>query len=237
VGRVFAEAQIYRIDHYLGKEAVQNLMALRFGNALFEPLWSRASIRDVQITIGEQIGVEGRGGYYDRSGAMRDMVQSHLLQLLCIVAMEPPSSIDPDAVRDEKLKVLRALATYTAQEVAANTVRGQYRAGATDGQPVRGYLEEGIPPDSATETFVALRAGIENWRWSGVPFYLRTGKRMQQRIAEIVVNFRSVPHQIFASALGVAGTAGDPAATGRSARAASAGQRAGRRDEAEARAP
>ncbi len=198
VGRVFDESQIYRIDHYLGKEPVQNLMALRFGNALFEPLWSRSWVHDVQITIAERVGVEKRGDFYDRAGALRDMVQNHLLQLLCIIAMEPPSSIDPDAVRDEKLKVLRGLVPMTAQNVRTSTVRGQYRAGAIDGQPVISYVqEEGISASSTTETFVALKAEINNWRWSGVPFYLRTGKRLQERVAEIVVNFRNVPHSIF----------------------------------------
>jgi len=198
VGSVFNEIQIYRIDHYLGKEPVQNLMALRFGNALFEPLWSRAWVRDVQITIAEKIGVEGRGEFYDNVGASRDMLQNHLLQLLCITAMEPPSSIDPDAVRDEKLKVLRTLAPLTSPNLNGNIVRGQYRAGAINGQPVRGYLEEtGIPSNSTTETFIALKTDINNWRWSGVPFFLRTGKRMQERLAEIVVNFRNVPHSIF----------------------------------------
>jgi glucose-6-phosphate 1-dehydrogenase len=197
VGRIFEERQIFRIDHYLGKEAVQNLLALRFGNSLFEPLWNRGSIRDVQITIAEQVGVEGRGEFYEHIGALRDMVQSHLLQLLCIVAMEPPSSIDPDAVRDEKVKVLRALKPLTGRDVANNTVRGQYRAGAIDGRAVPGYLDEpGIAGDSNNETFVAIRAGVDNWRWAGVPFYLRTGKRMPDRLAQIVVNFREVPHAI-----------------------------------------
>jgi glucose-6-phosphate 1-dehydrogenase len=197
VGAVFEERQIYRIDHYLGKEPVQNLIALRFGNSVFEPLWNRASVRDVQITIAETVGVEGRGDYYDHYGALRDMVQNHLLQLLCIVAMEPPVSIDPDAVRDEKLKVLHSLRPFTAEAVRTKIVRGQYRAGAVDGRAVPGYLEEpGIPASSLTETFVALKAELDNWRWSGVPFYLRTGKRMQERIAEIVVNFRAVPHAI-----------------------------------------
>jgi len=197
VGKIFEERQIFRIDHYLGKETVQNLIALRFGNAIFEPLWRRSNIQDVQITISETVGVEGRGEYYDRYGALRDMVQNHLLQLLCIVAMEPPSSIDPDAVRDEKLKVLRALKPITPDCIKAKTVRGQYRAGAIDGKAVPGYLdEEGIPADSGTETFVAIKAELENWRWSGVPFYLRTGKRMQERVAEIVINFRPVPHAI-----------------------------------------
>jgi len=198
VAKIFSEAQIYRIDHYLGKEAVQNLLALRFGNALFEPLWSRSSISDVQITLAEQVGVESRGPFYDGTGALRDMVQNHLLQLLCIIAMEPPSSIDPDAVRDEKLKVLRALRPLTGKSVTNKTVRGQYRAGAISGAPVAGYLEEsGVDPRSHTETFVALKAEIDTWRWSGVPFYLRTGKRMPDKLAEVVVNFRQVPHSIF----------------------------------------
>jgi glucose-6-phosphate 1-dehydrogenase len=204
VGRVFAEAQIFRIDHYLGKEPVQNLMALRFGNVLFEPLWNRTWVRDVQLTIAEQVGVERRGRFYDHVGAVRDMVQSHLLQLLCIIAMEPPATIEPDAVRDEKVKVLRALDPLHGTELGARTVRGQYRAGVIDGQPVVGYLDEpDIPADSHTETFIAIKAEINNWRWSGVPFYLRTGKRMPERTAEIVVNFRAVPHSIFPEALGM----------------------------------
>ncbi|MEO8753484.1 MAG: glucose-6-phosphate dehydrogenase [Casimicrobiaceae bacterium] len=203
VARVFSEPQIFRIDHYLGKEPVQNLMALRFGNVLFEPLWNRTWVRDVQITIAETVGVERRGDFYVRIGALRDMVQSHLLQLLCIIAMEPPATIDPDAVRDEKVKVLRALDPFSPGELALKTVRGQYRAGTIDGKPVPGFLEEpGIPPDCGTETFVALKAEINNWRWSGVPFYLRTGKRMAERKAEIVVTFRSVPHSIFPEAVG-----------------------------------
>ncbi len=198
VGTVFSESQIYRIDHYLGKESVQNLLALRFGNALFEPLWRREWVSNVQITVAEQIGVEGRGEFYDKTGALRDMVQNHLLQLLCIVAMEPPASIDSDAVRDEKLKVLRALRPIGPAEIAAKTVRGQYRAGAAAGQPVPGYLEEdGIAGDSRAETFVAIKAEIDTWRWAGVPFFLRTGKRMQDKVAEIVINFREVPHSIF----------------------------------------
>jgi glucose-6-phosphate 1-dehydrogenase len=197
VGAIFSEDRIYRIDHYLGKESVQNLLALRFGNTLFEPLWSRSWVHNVQITIAEQVGVEGRGEFYDTTGALRDMVQNHLLQLLCIVAMEPPSSIDADAVRDAKLQVLRALRPFTEADVHARAVRGQYRAGAVAGRPVPGYLDEpGIPGGSRTETFVALRVDIDNWRWAGVPFYLRTGKRMQERVAEIVVNFQRVPHQI-----------------------------------------
>ncbi|HDR9488260.1 TPA: glucose-6-phosphate dehydrogenase [Burkholderia aenigmatica] len=200
VGAIFSESQIYRIDHYLGKETVQNLFALRFGNALFERLWNRDGIRDVQITIAEQVGVEGRGAFYERTGAMRDMVQNHLLQLLCILAMEPPLSLEADAVRDEKLKVLRSLKPLTPDDVARQTVRGQYTAGEVYGTPVAGYLDEpNIDEDSRTETFVALKAELNNWRWAGVPFYLCTGKRLQSRVAEVVVNFRDVPHAVFGS--------------------------------------
>lgn len=199
VSQVFSESQIYRIDHYLGKETVQNLLALRFGNVLFEPLWRREWISDVQITIAEQLGVGSRMEYYDNSGALRDMLQNHLLQLLCIVAMEPPVSIEPDAVRDAKLQVLQSLKRYTPSMLAKNVVRGQYRAGHIEGVPVPGYRdEENAPKDSNTETFVALKAEINNWRWAGVPFYLRTGKRMTQSLAEIVVRFKNIPHSIFA---------------------------------------
>ncbi len=198
VETVFDERQIYRIDHYLGKEAVQNLMALRFGNSIFEPLWSHGKIRDVQITLAERLGVEGRGEFYDTTGNLRDMVQNHLMQLLCIVAMEPPISMDADNVRDEKLKVLRSLEPLTPETVIKNVVRGQYQAGNIDGSPVAGYLQEpGIPADSRTETFVALKARINNWRWAGVPFYLRTGKRMHDHVSEVVINFFGVPHPIF----------------------------------------
>jgi glucose-6-phosphate 1-dehydrogenase len=198
VGKVFSESQIYRIDHYLGKETVQNLLALRFGNILFEPLWRREWISDVQITIAEKIGVGNRLGYYDTSGALRDMLQNHLLQLLCIVAMEPPASISPDAVRDSKLQVLRSLKRFTPTTLAQNIVRGQYRAGYVDGKSVPGYREEpDAPKNSKTETFVALKAEIDTWRWAGVPFYLRTGKRMADRLAEIVVRFKQIPHSIF----------------------------------------
>ncbi len=198
VGAVFGEQQIFRIDHYLGKEAVQNLLALRFGNTLFEPLWRRDTISDVQITLAEQVGAEGRADFYDQHGALRDMVQSHLLQLLCIFAMEPPISVDADAVRNEKLKVLHALKPLRDEQALENSVRGQYRSGGINGEAVRGYLEEdGIDPNSMTETFVALRAEINTWRWAGVPFYLRTGKRLQERLAEVVVNFRPVPTNIF----------------------------------------
>ena len=198
VGEVFAEKQIYRIDHYLGKETVQNLMALRFGNALFEPLWRRGLVKHVQITVAEELGVERRGHFYDKTGALRDMVQNHLLQLLCIMAMEPPASSDPDAVRDEKLKVLRALRPLRDRDVLSKTVRGQYKAGAVRGAPVPGYLQEAdIAPDSTTETFAALKVEIDTWRWAGVPFYLRTGKRLQDRVTELVVTFDEVPHPIF----------------------------------------
>jgi len=197
VAKHFAEDQLYRIDHYLGKESVQNLLAIRFGNALFEPLWRREWVRDVQITIAEDLGVESRGDFYDGTGALRDMVQNHLLQLLCFVAMEPPASLDADAIRDEKLKVVKSLRPFSADDVANKTVRGQYKAGAVNGRPVKGYLdEEHIPADSRTETFVAIKAEIDNWRWAGVPFFLRTGKRLQERVAEIVINFRDVPHKL-----------------------------------------
>ncbi|UZR27577.1 glucose-6-phosphate dehydrogenase [Methylococcus mesophilus] len=198
VDRYFHENQVYRIDHYLGKESVQNLMALRFGNALFEPLWRRMWIRDVQITIAEDVGIGTRAGFYDKAGALRDMVQNHLLQLLCFVAMEPPASLDSNAIRNEKLKVLESLVPFTDEGVHEKTVRGQYRAGISGGKAVPGYLEEeGIPPGSHTETFVAIKAEIANWRWAGVPFYLFTGKRLAERLAEIVIHFHDVPHPIF----------------------------------------
>ena len=201
VGRFFSEQQTYRIDHYLGKETVQNLTALRFGNALFEPLWNAAHIDHVQITVAETVGVESRGPYYDKSGALRDMVQNHLLQLLCLVAMEPPAAFSADAIRDEKLKVLRALKPIDASNAAQLTVRGQYRAGAANGQSAPGYAEE-LGHTSDTETFVAIKAEVANWRWADVPFYLRTGKRMPERLSEIVVTFRSVPHSIFEPSAG-----------------------------------
>lgn len=198
VAQYLQEHQIYRIDHYLGKETVQNLMVLRFGNAIFEPLWRAPYIRSVQITVAETVGVGSRAGFYDQTGALRDMVQNHLLQLLCIVAMEPPISLDPDDVRDEKLKVLRSLQPLSLPEIRQYTVRGQYIAGAVEGEAVRGYLDEdGVPPDSATETFVALRAQIHNARWAGVPFFLRTGKRMQTRRSQIVIDFATPPFSLF----------------------------------------
>jgi glucose-6-phosphate 1-dehydrogenase len=198
VRSVFSETQAFRIDHYLGKPAVQNLVALRFGNALFEPLWRRESIANIQITLAEGLGVGTRGDYYDKTGALRDMIQNHALQLLTMIAMEPPSTGDADAIRDEKLKVLRSLKPFTPESVARDVVRGQYRAGTLDGKAVPGYLDEvKVPPGSHCETFVALRTEVQNWRWAGVPFYLRTGKRLAARESQIVVNFRPVPHPIF----------------------------------------
>jgi glucose-6-phosphate 1-dehydrogenase len=194
----FPEDRTFRIDHYLGKETVQNLIALRFANLMFEPLWNSTHIDHVQITVAETVGVEGRGDFYEAAGALRDVVQNHMLQLLALVAMEPPSDFDATAVRDEKVKVLRALRPVTATEVEATTVTGQYMRGAIDGEPVPGYAEE-IGHESGTETFVALRAHIDNWRWKGVPFYLRTGKRMPTRDTEIFIQFKDVPYSIFAS--------------------------------------
>ncbi len=203
IGHVFREEQIFRIDHYLGKETVQNLMALRFANALYEPIWNSAHVDHIQITVSEAVGLEGRAGYYDKSGALRDMVQNHMLQLLCLVAMESPSSLDADAVRDEKLKVLRALTPITNGSTARHTVRGQYRAGASAGGAVKSYAEELGSDTSTTETFVAIKAEIANWRWAGVPFYLRTGKRLASRVSEIVIQFKPVPHSIFPDAAGI----------------------------------
>ncbi|QBY51984.1 glucose-6-phosphate dehydrogenase [Cupriavidus oxalaticus] len=198
VTRYFSEDRTYRIDHYLGKETVQNLMALRFGNSIFEPLWRTPFVCSVQITVAETVGVGSRGGFYDEAGAMRDMIQNHLLQLVSILAMEPPASLNSDAVRDEKLKVLRSLRPMSPEDVRRNTVRGQYTAGAIGGELVPGYLQEdGIPADSRTETFVAMRAELGTWRWNKVPFYLRTGKRMQERVTEVVIQFAGVPHSIF----------------------------------------
>jgi glucose-6-phosphate 1-dehydrogenase len=194
----FPEDRTFRIDHYLGKETVQNLIALRFANLMFEPLWNSTHIDHVQITVAETVGLEGRGDYYDGAGALRDMVQNHMLQLLALVAMEPPSDFNATAVRDEKVKVLRALRPIGAADAEQATVTGQYARGAIDGEPVPGYDEE-IGRDSATETFVALKVHIDNWRWKGVPFYLRTGKRMPMRDTEIFIQFKGVPYSIFAS--------------------------------------
>lgn len=201
VGAVFEEHNTFRIDHYLGKETVQNLLVLRFANMLIEPIWSRATIDHVQITVAEDIGVEGRGDYYDKSGALRDMVQNHLLQLLCLVALESPNSMDADAIRTEKLKVLSALRRIGPQDVVAKTVRGQYREGLVNGHKTPAYAEE-IGRASKTETFVAIKAEVDNWRWAGVPFYLRTGKRMGARRSEIVVQFKDTPVQIFGAGAG-----------------------------------
>ncbi len=198
VARYFDEQQIYRIDHYLGKETVQNLMVLRFGNAIFEPLWRAPYIKSVQITVAEAVGVGSRAGFYDGAGALRDMVQNHLLQLLCIVAMESPISFGADDVRDEKLKVLRSLRKMDLADIKRDTVRGQYTAGASEGAAVKGYKEEdNVPANSRTETFVALRANINNARWANVPFFLRTGKRMQKRQSEIIIEFADQPFSIF----------------------------------------
>lgn len=191
------ESQIYRIDHYLGKETVQNLMVLRFSNNIFERLWNSDAIEHVQITVAESIGVGSRGGYYDKSGALRDMVQNHLLQLLCLTAMEAPSEITPDSVRDEKLKVLRSLRPVDEHNISKMTVRGQYRNGTVDGKSAQSYLEDIEQSSSDTETFVAIKAHVDNWRWSNIPFYLRTGKRMTTRFSEIVLQFKPVPHNIF----------------------------------------
>ena len=199
VGAVFSEDRIFRIDHYLGKETVQNLLALRFANTLFEPLWNNLTIDHVQITVAETEGVGERWPYYDEYGALRDMVQNHMLQLLCLVAMEPPADIEPASVRNEKVKVLRSLRRFTRADVAANSVRGQYTAGVVEGKSVAGYETE-RGQASGTETFVALRVDIDNWRWAGVPFFLRTGKRLPERRTQIAIQFKPVPHSIFEGA-------------------------------------
>jgi len=205
VGRAFAEQQIFRIDHYLGKPSVQNLLALRFGNTLFEPLWRREYIANIQITLAESLGVEKRGHFYDSTGALRDMVQNHALQLLCAIAMEPPINAHADAIRDEKLKVLRSLQRWTPQRLEQHVVRGQYDSGRMDGEAVLAYRQEaGVAPDSQTETFVALRTEVSNWRWAGVPFYIRTGKRMAAHEAHIDIHFRPTPHAIFRTPSGLA---------------------------------
>lgn len=208
VSRVLAENQTYRIDHYLGKETVQNIMALRFGNAIFEPLWNRRHVRSVQITVAEEVGMPGnRGNYYDTSGALRDMVQNHMMQLLCLVAMEPPVNLSADAVRNEKVKVLQALPEWTADDVVRNVVKAQYVTGSMQGADVPGYLQEnGVKPDSKTDTYVAMRLELSNWRWAGVPFCLRTGKRLPKRATEIAIQFRNPPTALFeAESEGMAG--------------------------------
>jgi glucose-6-phosphate 1-dehydrogenase len=202
LSKVLDESQIYRIDHYLGKETVQNILALRFANAIFEPIWNRRHVASVQITVAEEVGMAGgRGAYYDHSGALRDMVQNHMMQLLCLVAMEPPVSLSADAVRNEKVKVLQSLPRWTAEEVGRNVVRGQYRAGSIQGKDVPGYREEkGVDPASKTGTYVALRLTLETWRWGGVPFYLRTGKRLPKRASEIAIQFHRPPTPLFVEA-------------------------------------
>ncbi|HHE9403914.1 glucose-6-phosphate dehydrogenase [Haemophilus sp. HN_Hi02] len=198
IHRFFEEHQIYRIDHYLGKETVQNLLVLRFSNGWFEPLWNRNFIDYVEITGAESIGVEERGGYYDGSGAMRDMFQNHLLQVLAMVAMEPPAIINANSMRDEVAKVMYSLRPLTAEDMEHNLVLGQYTAAEINGKMENGYLEEkGVPTDSRTETYIALRCEIENWRWAGVPFYVRTGKRLPARVTEIVIHFKTTPHPVF----------------------------------------
>jgi glucose-6-phosphate 1-dehydrogenase len=198
VSDVFPESDTYRIDHYLGKETAQNIMVLRFANSIFESLWNSNHISHVQITAVEPLGVEGRAGYYDKSGAMRDMVQNHLLQLLTLTAMEPPTSLSADAIRDEKVKVLRSLRPLRGEDVFRNVVRAQYKEGLIDGQPVPGYRDaDGVPPNSTTETYVALQVNIDNWRWAGVPFFIRTAKRMPKGGSEIAITFKSVPRVLF----------------------------------------
>ena len=198
VHEVFREDEVFRIDHYLGKETVQNILVLRFANGIFEPIWNRQYVDDVQITVAESLGVEERADYYEHAGAMRDILQNHVLQLMALVGMEPPAAFDDRAVRDEKVKVLRALRPIAEREVAARTVRGQYGGGFIEGKAVPAYRQEpGVAADSQTETFVAMRCFIDNWRWEGVPFYIRTGKRLPKRTTEIAIRFRSAPHRIF----------------------------------------
>ena len=199
ISEAFREEQIYRIDHYLGKETVQNLMVLRFANNIFERAWDSEHIENIQITVSESLGVEKRADYYDKSGALLDMVQNHLLQLLCLVAMEPPSILEADDVRNEKLKVLKSLRMMSRKSIAESTVKGQYTRGSIDGNQVNSYLEDIEKYESKTETFVAIKTFVDNWRWKNVPFYLRTGKRMKKRYSEIVINFRDVRHNIFPS--------------------------------------
>jgi glucose-6-phosphate 1-dehydrogenase len=198
VHQVLTEDQVFRIDHYLGKETVQNLLVFRFANGIFEPLWNSKYVDHVQITGAETLGVEGRGGYFENAGILRDMVQNHLMQVLCLAGMEPPVSFDANAVRDEKLKVIKALRPVDPDNITERVVRGQYAAGGVLGTPVPGYLEEpGVDPESMTETFVAMKLFVDNWRWAGVPFYLRSSKRMPKRVTEIAIHFKSAPHRLF----------------------------------------
>jgi glucose-6-phosphate 1-dehydrogenase len=198
LSRVFRENQIYRIDHYMGKETVQNILAFRFSNGIFEPLWNQKYIDHVQILVAESLGIGSRFEYYERAGAIRDMVQNHIMQVLCLTAMEPPVAFDADAIRDEKVKVMRAIPLYSPEDVALNTVRGQYTAGIVDGLPVPGYREEkGVAPNSTTETYVALKLFIENFRWADVPFYIRSGKHLPSRSTEVTIQFKRVPHQLY----------------------------------------
>jgi glucose-6-phosphate 1-dehydrogenase len=198
--KIFEECQIYRIDHYLGKETVQNILAFRFANALFEPIWDRRYIDHVQITVAEQVGVEHRGGYYDHAGALRDMMQNHLLQLLCLIAMEPPVSFNADEIRNKKVDVLRAIRAIPQVDIHRFAVRGQYNRGWIEGEHVASYREEpDVASDSSTETFAALKLFVDNWRWQDVPFYLRTGKRLPVKVSEVSIQFRPVPHQSFPS--------------------------------------
>jgi glucose-6-phosphate 1-dehydrogenase len=198
INQVFQESQVYRIDHYLGKETVQDLLVQRFANSIFEPLWNREYVNNVQITVAESIGVGSRGGYYDSSGALRDMIQNHTMQLVALTAMEPPVSLDPESIRDEKVKVLKAIQPLSLESKNGDVVRGRYSGGLVDGRPADRYLDaEGIPPDSSTETYAALRLSINNWRWKGVPFYIRSGKRMAKRVSEIAIQFKRPPGILF----------------------------------------
>ena len=202
VHAAFGEGDVYRIDHYLGKETVQNVLALRFANAIFEPIWNRRYVDHVEITVAESVGVGTRGGFYDEAGALRDIVQNHVLQVLALTAMEPPATIDAQGIRDEKVKLLRAVDVMSPDEVAANVVRAQYDEGLAEGEKAKAYrAEEGVTPDSETETYVALRLSVDNWRWAGVPFYVRAGKRLGRRVTEVALQFTGVPHLPFAAAL------------------------------------